>query len=143
MRAHLLASMRAGISGTLTVALLIVAPIPTAGAGEPGRVTDLLTQTLADVPGKEVTMITVDYPPGATDPVHRHDASAFIYVLDGTIEMQMEGEEKVTLHPGQTFYEDPKRVHLVGRNTSDTKPAKFVVFLVKNQGAPILVPVDR
>ena len=82
---------RAGMSGAITVALLGVAAISTANAGEPGRVTDLLTRALADVPGKEVTMITVDYPPGATDPVHRHDASAFIYVLEGTIEMQMEG----------------------------------------------------
>jgi quercetin dioxygenase-like cupin family protein len=143
MPIQLLASLRAGISGAIRVALLIVVAISTAVAGEPGRVTDLLTQSLSDVPGKEVTMITVDYAPGATDPVHRHDASAFIYVLEGTIEMQMEGGEKVTLGPGQTFYEDPKLVHLVGRNTSDTKPAKFVVFLIKNQGAPILVPVER
>ena len=82
-------------------------------------------------------MITVDYAPGAVDPVHRHDASAFICVLEGTIEMQMEGGEKVTLHPGQTFYEDPKGVHLVGRNT---KPAKFVVFLVKNPGSAAAHP---
>jgi quercetin dioxygenase-like cupin family protein len=125
------------------VALLIVAPLSTAGAAEPGKVTDLLTQALEDVPGKEVTMITVDYAPGAVDPVHRHDASAFIYVLEGTIEMQMEGGEKATLRPGQTFYEDPTRVHLVGRNVSNTEPAKFVVFLIKNKGAPLLTPVER
>jgi quercetin dioxygenase-like cupin family protein len=133
-----LASMLHGIA----VALLFVAPL-SAGAAEPGKVTDLLTQALEDVPGKEVTMITVDYAPGAVDPVHRHDASAFIYVLEGTIEMQMEGGEKATLRPGQTFYEDPTRVHLVGRNVSKTEPAKFVVFIVKNKGAPLLTPVDR
>jgi quercetin dioxygenase-like cupin family protein len=131
------------LEGFVVAALLIVAPMSAAAAGEPGKVTDLMTQALVDVPGKEVTMITVDYAPGAVDPVHRHDASAFIYVLDGTIEMQMEGGEKVTLGPGQTFYEDPTKVHLVGRNTSTTKPAKFVVFLVKNKGAPILTPVER
>jgi quercetin dioxygenase-like cupin family protein len=88
-------------------------------------------------------MITVDYAPGASDPVHRHDANAFVYVLEGAVEMQMVGGEKVTLRPGQTFYEAPDGIHLVGRNASDTEPAKFVVVLVKNQGAPILVPVDR
>ncbi|MCW5889064.1 MAG: cupin domain-containing protein [bacterium] len=127
----------------LLAALVVASSIAAAGAAEPGRVTDLLTRPLAGVPGKEVTMITVDYAPGAVDPVHRHDASAFIYVLEGTIEMQMEGGEMVTLRPGETFYEDPTRVHLVGRNPSATAPAKFVVFLVKDQGAPILIPVER
>jgi quercetin dioxygenase-like cupin family protein len=127
----------------LVVVLPIVASPSIAGAAEPGKVTNLMTQALANVPGKEVTMITVDYAPGAVDPVHRHEASAFIYVLEGTIEMQMDGGEKVTLGPGQTFYEEPNRVHAVGRNTSDTKPAKFVVFLVKDEGAPILTPVER
>jgi len=142
MPTHVLDAARAGISAAAAT-LLVLSLLSAAHAGEPGRVTDLLTQPLADLPGKEVTMIAVDYAPGAVDPVHRHDASAFVYVLEGSIEMQMEGGEKVTLGPGQTFYEDPKGVHLVGRNTSDTKPAKFVVFLVKNQGAPILIPVDR
>jgi quercetin dioxygenase-like cupin family protein len=89
------------------------------------KVTDLMTKGLVNVPGKEVTMITVDYPPGGADPVHRHNASAFIYVLEGTIVMQMKGGEKVTLHPGDTFYEDPEGIHLIGKNASDTKPAKF------------------
>jgi quercetin dioxygenase-like cupin family protein len=88
-------------------------------------------------------MITVDYPPGATDPVHRHNASAFVYVLEGSVVMQMKGEKAVTLHPGDTFYEDPRGIHLVGRNASDTKPAKFLVFLVKDKDAPILVPVTK
>jgi quercetin dioxygenase-like cupin family protein len=142
MQARLRRSRRAAICGALTAALLSFAPSD-ALAGEPGTVTHLLTQPLEDVPGKEVEMITVDYAPGAVDPVHRHDASAFIYVLEGTIEMQMEGSEKVTIGPGQTFYEDPTRVHLVGRNTSDTAPAKFVVLLVKDRGAPLLTPVQR
>ena len=117
--------------------------LASASAAEAGRVTDLMTKALADVPGKEVTMITVDYPPGGEDPVHRHNASVFIYVLEGSIVMQMKGGKKVTLHPGQTFYEDPNRVHLVGRNASKTKPAKFLVFLVKPRGAPILELVTK
>lgn len=142
MKTRTLASLRAGITGALTLALLSSAPL-SARAGEPGRVTNLMTQALANAPGKEVTMITVDYAPGATDPVHRHGASAFIYVLEGTIEMQMEGGKKVTLNPGETFYEEPGRVHAVGRNTSDTKPAKFVVFLVGDAGEPLLELVDH
>ena len=107
------------------------------------RIKTLRTFALADVPGKEVTMITVDYPPGGVDLVHRHYASAFVYVLEGSIVMQMKGGKKVTLHLGQTFYEDPNGLHLVGRNASDTKPAKFLVFLVKAKGAPILVPATK
>jgi quercetin dioxygenase-like cupin family protein len=116
-------------------------PVLSAAAEEPVKVTDLLSKDLACAPGKEVTMITVDYAPGATDPVHRHNASAFVYVLEGAIEMQMEGGEKVTLKPGDMFYEDPDGVHLVGKNASTTEPAKFLVVLVKDKGAPILVPI--
>lgn len=86
-------------------------------------------------------MLLVTYPPGSKDHAHRHNANAFVYVLEGSIVMQMRGGPKVTLHPGQTFYEDPKGVHLVGENASKTRPAKFVVLLVKDKGAPILVPV--
>jgi quercetin dioxygenase-like cupin family protein len=107
------------------------------------KVTDLMTKDLVKVPGKEVTMITVEYAPGGADPVHRHNASAFVYVLEGSIVMQMKGGEKVTLHPGDTFYEDPEGIHLVGKNASDTKPAKFLVVLVKEKGAPILTPVNE
>ena len=102
-----------------------------------------MRKPLEGCPGKEVTMITVEYPPGGKDPIHRHHASAFVYVLEGSIVMQMKGGKKVTLHPGQTFYEDPKGVHLVGENASKTKRAKFVVVLVKQKGAPILVPVEK
>jgi quercetin dioxygenase-like cupin family protein len=82
----------------------------------------------------------VEYPPGGVDPIHRHDAHAFVYVVEGSIVMQVKGKEEVTLTSGQTFYEAPDDVHLVGRNASDTQPAKFVVFLVKDKDAPILVP---
>ena len=113
-----------------------------AQAADPLKVTELMTKDLVNVPGKEVTMITVDYSPGGADPVHRHNASAFVYVLEGSIVMQMKGGEKVTLHPGDTFYEDPAGIHLVGKNASDTKPAKFLVFLVKDKGASLLIPVN-
>ena len=85
-------------------------------------------------------MITVEYPPGHSDEVHRHNSYAFVYVLEGSVVMQVRGEKEVTLTPGQTFYEGPDDVHIVGRNTSKTKPAKFVAFFVKTKGAPILVP---
>jgi quercetin dioxygenase-like cupin family protein len=105
------------------------------------KVTELMSKDLTDLPNKEGLMITVEYPPGASDPVHRHNAHAFVYVLEGSIIMQVKGGREVTLTPGQTFYEGPNDVHVVGRNASNTKPAKFVVFLVKEKGAPVVVPV--
>ena len=98
--------------------------------------------TASRTPAKEVLMITVEYAPGGSDPVHRHNAQAFVYVLEGSIVMQVKGEKQVTLTPGQTFYEGPDDVHTVGRNASSTKPAKFLVFLIKDKGAPVLVPVE-
>ena len=105
-------------------------------------VTPLTSKDLKELPGKEVSMITVEYHPGATDPIHRHNAHAFVYVLEGSIVMQVKGGKEVTLTPGQTFYEGPDDVHLVGRNASSTKPAKFLVFFIKDKGAPILVPAE-
>jgi len=106
-------------------------------------VKSLMSKDLADQPAKEVLMITVEYPPGGTDPIHRHNAQAFVYVLEGSIVMQVKGGKEVTLTPGQTFYEAPDDVHLVGRNASNSKPAKFLVFLVKEKSAPVLVPVSN
>jgi quercetin dioxygenase-like cupin family protein len=103
-------------------------------------VTNLISKDLPEFPGKEGVMITVTYPPGASDPIHRHNAHAFLYVLEGSIVMQVKGGKEITLLPGQTFYEGPNDIHTVGRNASKTKPAKFVVFLVKDKGAPILIP---
>jgi quercetin dioxygenase-like cupin family protein len=104
------------------------------------KVTPLIEKALTDSPGKEVMTATVEYPPGAIDPIHRHNAQAFVYVLEGTIEMQVRGGKLVTLGPGQTFYEGPTDVHVVGRNASKTKPAKFVLFIIKEKGAPLLIP---
>jgi len=106
------------------------------------KVTELMSKDLTNLPGKEGLMITVEYPPGSVDPIHRHNAHGFIYVLEGSIVMQVKGGKEVTLTPGQTFYEGPDDVHIVGRNASKTKPAKFVVFFVKDKGAPVVVPAS-
>src|SRR5258708_237195 len=108
---------------------------------EQPQVTSLMSKGLTNIPGKEVLMITVEYPPGWSDPVPRHNAQGFIYVLEGSVVMQVRGGKEVTLTPGQTFYEGTDDVHVIGRNASTTKPAKLLVLLVKNKGAPVLVPV--
>jgi quercetin dioxygenase-like cupin family protein len=123
----------------LLVCLMSVALQPKDQLKE-AKVTPLFSKDLPELPGKEGLMITVEYPPGSTDPIHRHNAHGFIYVLEGSIVMQVRGGKEVTLTPGQTFYEGPDDVHVVGRNASQTKPAKFVVFFVKDKGAPIVVP---
>ncbi len=105
------------------------------------KVAPLMSKDLKDFPGKEGTMITVEYPPGANDPMHRHNAHAFVYVMEGTVVMQLKGGKEVTLKPGDTFYEGPSDIHVVGRNASKTQPAKFIVVLLKDKGAPVLVPV--
>ena len=105
------------------------------------KVTSLMLKPLPDIPGKELLMIAVEYPPGSHDPVHRHNAHAFIYVLEGSIVMGVNGEKPVTVTAGQTFYEGPNDVHTVGRNASKTMPAKFLVVLLKDKDAPVLIPV--
>jgi len=121
--------------------LLAAFLIPGALFAQDAQVTQLMSKDLPECPGKEGLMITVVYPPGASDPIHRHNAHAFVYVLEGTIVMQVKGGKEVTLTPGQTFYEGPNDIHTVGRNASSTKPAKFIVFFVKDKGSPVLVPV--
>jgi quercetin dioxygenase-like cupin family protein len=125
----------------LAVSALLCLVTSTAMAQE-AKVTSLMSKALAENPGKEVLMITVEYPPGSVDPIHRHNAQAFVYVLEGSIVMQVRGGKEVTLTPGQTFYEGPDDVHVVGRNASATEPAKFLVVLIKNKGAPVLVPAE-
>ena len=126
---------------TFTKAILaLTCLMSTALVAQEAKVTQLMSKDLTDLPGKEGVMITVEYPPGHADEIHRHNAHAFVYVLEGSVVMQVRGGKKVTLKPGQTFYEGPNDVHVVGQNASPTKPAKFVVFFVKNKGAPILVP---
>ena len=113
-----------------------------APSAPPAEVRELLSKDLTESPGREVLMITVEHAPGGSDPIHRHNAHAFVYVLEGSIVMQVKGGKEVTLTPGQTFYEGPADVHVVSRNTSRTKPARFLVFLVKDKGAPVVVPVE-
>jgi quercetin dioxygenase-like cupin family protein len=110
-------------------------------AAENIKVTPLMTKDLAGLPGKEAVMLTVEVPPGASSTKHRHNANTFVYVLEGSIVMQVEGGKAVTLGPGQTFYESPDDVHTVSKNASDTQPAKFLVFFVKDKGAPASIPV--
>ena len=125
------------ITGTL------MAQQPTGNQAPQAAVTPLTSKDLPEFPGKEVLMFTVEYPPGSVDPIHRHNAHAFVYVLEGSIIMQVRGGKEVTLTAGQTFYEGPEDIHVVGRNASSTKPAKFVVCLIKDKGAPVLVPVPE
>ena len=106
-----------------------------------GKVTPLMSEVLTDISGKEGLMITVEYAPGGSSPIHRHNAHAFVYVLEGSIVMQVKSGKEVTLTPGQTFHEDPNDVHVVSRNASTTAPARFLVVLVKDKGAPVVVPV--
>jgi len=126
------------------VPLLLLLPTASAVDAKPtppaAIVTEVMTKQLADYPGKEALMITVVYPPGAIDPVHRHNAHAFVYVLEGSIVMGVRGGKTVTLTAGQTFYEGPTDVHAVGRNASQTKPAKFLVILLKDSRAPVVLP---
>ena len=123
------------------IVLALLCLMTSVAMAQDAKVVTLMSKDLPEAPGKEMEMITVEYPPGAVDPVHRHDAHAFVYVLEGTVVMQVKGGKEVTLTPGQTFYEGPQDVHVVGRNASTTQPAKFVVVFVKDKGAPILTPV--
>src|SRR5262245_37535010 len=126
---------------TKLVALVLLGLMTgTAMAQEP-KVTPLMTKDLAGYPGKEVLMISVEHAPGGSSATHRHNAHAFVYVLEGSVVMQLKGGEPVTLTPGQSFYEGPDDIHLVDRNASTTQPAKFMVVMIKDKGAPAVVPV--
>jgi uncharacterized protein YbjT (DUF2867 family)/quercetin dioxygenase-like cupin family protein len=135
------AKRKAGVRMAGLVAVLVCA-VGGRLMAQQAVVTPVMTKELPDIPGKEALMLTVEYPPGSKDQVHRHNADAFVYVLEGSIVMQVKGGKPVTLTPGQTFYEGPDDIHVVGRNASTTKPAKFLVLLVKKKGAPALVPAN-
>jgi quercetin dioxygenase-like cupin family protein len=127
---------------TKLVALALLCLMAGTAMAEEPKVTPLMTKDLPEYPGKEVLMITVEHAPGGSSAIHRHNAHAFVYVLEGSVIMQLKNGEQVTLTPGQPFYEGPDDVHLVDRNASSTEPAKFLVVLIKNKGAPALVPVE-
>lgn len=125
------------------LAFCLMATVGTLAHAAPpeAAVTALMNKALEDYPGKEVLMLTVEFPPGAVDPLHRHDAHAFVYVLEGSIVMGVKGGKEQTLTAGQTFYEGPQDIHTVGRNASKTKPAKFIVFMLKDKNKPAVIPV--
>ena len=116
-----------------------------ARAAEPkadATVIPLLSKELSGIPGKEAVMVTVEYPPGGASKPHRHDANVFVYVLSGTLRMQVDGQDAVTLKAGETFYENPNDVHRVSANASATEPVKFLVVMVKDKGKPSSRPAD-
>ena len=123
------------------IMVVLLSLIPATLMAQEAKVTSLLSKDLKENPGKELLMITVEHAPGGSSPVHRHNAHAMVYVLEGSVVMQVKGGKEVTLTPGQTFYEGPNDIHVVDRNASKTQPAKFLVFLIKDKGAPALVPV--
>jgi quercetin dioxygenase-like cupin family protein len=124
--------------------LMLVPAFLIAGAllAQDAQVTPLTSKDLPEFPGKEGLMITVVYPPGGSSPIHRHNAHAFVYVLEGSVAMQVKDGKEITLAPGQSWYEGPNDIHTVSRNASSTKPARFLVFLLKDKGAPVLLPVS-
>ena len=118
-----------------------LAPAVHAEAPQP-VVVPLMQKDLPDLPGREMLMLSVEYPPGTVEHVHRHDAHAFVYVVEGAIVEGVKGGKEATLTAGQTFYEGPDDVHTVGRNASATKPARFIVVLVKKKGAEAVLPAE-
>src|SRR5215472_4439570 len=124
---------------SMAIAACVLAPQIAPAAPQP-EVKEIMSKPFPDIPGKEGLVLTVTYPPGGGDEIHRHNAHAFVYVIEGSIVMQLRGAEPVTLKAGETFYEGPNDVHIVGRNASDSQPAKFVVFLVKKEGVPVFIP---
>jgi len=127
---------------TKLVALVLPCLLTGRAMAEEAKVTPLMSKDVTGNPGKELLMISVEHAPGGSNPIHRHNAQAMVYVLEGSVVMQLKGGKEVTLTPGQTFYEGPDDVHVVDRNASSTTPAKFVVFLIKDKGAPALLPVE-
>ena len=125
----------------LVALVLLCLMTGTAVAQEP-KVTSLMSKDLPENPGREALMITVEHAPGGSSPIHRHNAHALVYVLEGSVVMQVKGGNPVTLGPGQTFYESPDDIHTVSKNASSTKPAKFLVFFVKQKGAPATAPAN-
>jgi quercetin dioxygenase-like cupin family protein len=150
MQARLAAQLKTSSKRTLALTFLIATSlIPTSTLMAQTAVTSpmaqetitpLITKYLAVLPGEQVLMYTVAFPPGFSSPVHRHNAQVSVYVLEGSVVMQVRGQKELTLGPGQTFYEDPNDIHVVSRNASSTKPAKFLVFLINKKGAPLVIP---
>ena len=124
------------------LATVLLCPFGGRLMAQEAKVTPLMTKELADIPGREALMVTVQYAPGQSSAVHRHNTHTFVYVLEGSVMMQVKGGAPVTLTPGQTFYEGPEDIHVVSRNASTTRPAKFLVLFVKMKGAPVSLPAQ-
>lgn len=101
--------------------------------GDAARVQELLVRDLEGMPSKEVEMITVEYPPGGSSPPHRHHAQVFVYVLSGSLRMQVAGSPQRIVGTGETFYEARDDEHTVSANASQTKPAKFLVIKIEDK----------
>jgi quercetin dioxygenase-like cupin family protein len=127
---------------TKLVASILLCLFARTAMAQEAKVTPLMSKDLPESPGKEMLMIIVEHAPGGSNPVHRHNAHAMVYVLEGSVVMQVKGGKQLTLTPGQSFYEGPDDVHVVDRNASSTKPAKFLVVLIKDKGAPALLPAE-
>lgn len=127
---------------TRVAALILLCLMSGPAMAQEPKVTPLMSKELAGNPGKEVLMITVEHAPGGSNAIHRHNAQAFVYVLEGSVVMQLKGGQEVTLTPGQTFYEGVDDVHVVDRNASATSPAKFLVLLIKDEDAPAVLPAE-
>ena len=149
MQARLAAQLKTSSNRTLVPVFLLASSLIATGTlmaqnatprTAQETITTLITKDLAVLPGEQVLMYTVDFPPGFSSPVHRHNAQVCVYVLEGSVVMQVRGKEELTLGRGQSFYEDPDDIHVVSRNASRTKPAKFLVFLINKKGAPLLLP---
>jgi quercetin dioxygenase-like cupin family protein len=127
---------------TKLVALVLLCLLTGTAVAQEAKVTPLLSKDLPESPGREALMLTVEHAPGGSSAIHRHNAHALVYVLEGSVVMQLKGGKQVTLTPGQSFYEGPDDVHVVDRNASSTEPAKFLVVLIKDKGAPAVVPAQ-
>jgi quercetin dioxygenase-like cupin family protein len=134
---------RGFLAGIAAATVVVLSP-PLACAGDappPATVKELMTRNLLGASGKEIRMMTVEYVPGGASLPHRHNAQVFVCVLEGTVRMQVEGSSPVTLGPGETFYEGPDDIHTVSANASKTQPARILVFIIKDVGAPVSTAV--
>jgi quercetin dioxygenase-like cupin family protein len=134
--------MKEATTAIKLVALVLLCLMTDMAVAQEPKITSLMSKDLPECPGREALMITVEHAPGGSTVIHRHNAHAFVYVLEGSVVEQLKGGQQVTLTPGQTFYEGPDDVHAVDRNASGTQPAKFLVLLIKDKAAPVLVPAQ-
>ncbi|MEO7728520.1 MAG: cupin domain-containing protein [Burkholderiales bacterium] len=135
--------MKATITAVATLFLLLpaLAAAQSSGAAPQSSRKILMVKDLPDFPGKEATVLIVEYPPGTSNPPHRHNGHVFLHVLEGQLNAQVKGGELTVLNPGSTYYESPTDIHIISRNPSSTVPAKAMIFLIHDQGAPLSTPV--